>query len=103
VRRVIGIICCAAIAALLSAHAPADGARSDTRARDPGPSRDDQTPADSSRRPAADPAATPEHASGRWSGRGATRPTAGAPEAQARVYWRSDRGRVKSRAEFAPS
>jgi hypothetical protein len=99
VRRVIAIICCAAIAALLSGPAPADG---DTRARDPGPSSNDQKPEDTSGPRAAGPAATPQRAPAQWSRHGAAQPAARAPERQTRVYWRSDRGRVKSRAEFAP-
>jgi hypothetical protein len=103
VRRFFGILFCAAIAALTSAPARAEGARGNAYAPDPGPSRNDQTQGDLHDRPVADPPATPQRASEHWDGRREKRSSARAPESSTRVYWRSDRGRVKSRADFAPN
>lgn len=100
-RRYIGVICCAAIAALTSVPAPADGAGGNAYAPEPGPSRNDKAAEDARRQPAADPAARPAHVRDHWRGRDTT--SARAPERQRRVYWRSDRGRVKSRSDFAPN
>jgi hypothetical protein len=103
VRRFIGIMFCAAIAALTSAPARGEGAHGNAYAPDPGPSRNDQAAGDAHHAPAAEPRATTERASEHWDGPRAARSSARAPERRTRVYWRSDRGRVKSRADFAPN
>ncbi|HVC13053.1 MAG TPA: hypothetical protein VNE59_15535 [Burkholderiales bacterium] len=101
-RKRIGLICCAAAAVLLSQAAAAGGLRAGAQPREAGPGLASRAAENSDGRFAQDRDAGRERAGERTRKPGGARPKSGAAVARSRVYWRSDRGRVKSRAELAP-